>query len=123
MTSTDRKQSRSEFLGPPPLSKNDDEEHYKALQEQVKEYIGPVDFLGDLAVREITDAIWEGQRYKKCQSALIDSAFHEALIQALTRIHQNADWLARNQADQWFRGTSEERRRRRRAAGTIWYQH
>jgi hypothetical protein len=105
-----KSETRSKFLGDPPLTRRDIAEDYNALNEQVKNHIKPEGFLGDLTVRDLTDAIWEGQRYKRYQSNLIESAFHTALIQTLTRILKTDEWAARVEATKWYSDNVEERR-------------
>lgn len=101
--------ARSQFLGAPPLVRRDNEEDYKALHKQAEAHIKPDDFLGDLMVRELTDAIWEGQRFKRYQAYLTESAFHTALVQILTQIYKNDDLAARHNADKWYSGNKEDR--------------
>jgi CDP-diacylglycerol pyrophosphatase len=105
-----KSEARSKFLGDPPLTRRDSKEDYNALHEQVERHIKPEGFLDDLTVRELTDAIWEGQRYKRYQSNLIEGAFHAALIQTLTRIFQTDEWSARAEATKWYSDDVEEQR-------------
>jgi hypothetical protein len=102
-------ETRSKFLGIPPLTRTDNKEDYKALHEQVERHVKPEDFLGDLRARELTDAIWEQQRYKRYQLKLIESAFHAALVQALTQILQGDEWVARAEATKYYSDNAEER--------------
>jgi hypothetical protein len=96
------KKDRLEFLGCPPLTQNEDEVDYRALQREVENHLKPEGFIDDLRVRDLTDAIWEEQRNKRYQSKLSDSAVHSALIQVLTEIHRTEVWQARVDADKWF---------------------
>ena len=102
-------EARSKFLGTPPLTRTDNEEDYNALHEQVERHVKPQDFLGDLRVRELTDAIWEGQRYKQYQTKLIESAFHAALVQTLTPFLGNDEWAAKDEATKYYSKNVEER--------------
>jgi hypothetical protein len=109
MDDSETKQDRSKVLGQPPLVRGENEEDYNALREHADVFISPITFMGDLTVRDLTDDVWEQQRYKRYQTNLIESGFQQALVKALTQIHQNDEWRARNDADKWFRGSPEER--------------
>lgn len=64
----------ADFFGPPPLLRGEDEAPYQALLAEVERMIEPKTVLDRIDVRDITDKIWEGQRYKRLEPRLIESA-------------------------------------------------
>jgi hypothetical protein len=65
------------------LIRDEDEALYKALLAEVEQMIEPKNILDQMDVRDITDKIWEGQRYKRLQPKLIESECVSALAHIL----------------------------------------
>jgi hypothetical protein len=72
-----------DLLGKPPLLKGEDEQRYQKLRASIEAVLGSETVLKALRVRELTDNIWESQRLKRYQTALIDSALLQSLASLL----------------------------------------
>ena len=59
------------FSGPPALLRGESEALYAALLAEVDRMIEPKTILDRIDVRDITDKIWESQRYKRLEPRLI----------------------------------------------------
>jgi hypothetical protein len=75
-----------DFFGPPPLLRGEDEALYKTLLAEVERMIEPKTILDRMDARDITDKIWEAQRYKRLEPRLIESECVRALAQILVPI-------------------------------------
>jgi len=75
-----------DFFGPPPLLRGEDEALYRALLSEVERMIEPKTILDRMDARDITDKIWEAQRYKRLEPRLIESASVSALAHVLLPI-------------------------------------
>ena len=75
-----------DFFGPPPLLRGEDEVLYRALLSEVERMIEPKTILDRMDVRDITDKIWEAQRYKRLEPRLIESECVSALANLLVPI-------------------------------------
>jgi hypothetical protein len=75
-----------DFFGPPPLLRGEDEALYRALLAEVERMIEPKTILDRIDARDITDKIWEAQRYKRLEPRLIESASVSALAHLLAPV-------------------------------------
>lgn len=75
-----------DFFGPPPLLRGENEMLYFALHAEVERTINPKTILDRIDVRDITDKIWEAQRYKRFEARLIESQCVSALAHILAPI-------------------------------------
>jgi hypothetical protein len=75
-----------DFFGPPPLLRGEDEALCRALLAEVERMIGPKTILDRMDARDITDKIWEAQRYKRLEPRLIESECVRALAQILVPV-------------------------------------
>jgi hypothetical protein len=75
-----------DFFGQPPLLRGENEVLYRALLSEVERMIEPKTILDRMDVRDITDKIWETQRYKRLEPRLIESASISALAHLLAPI-------------------------------------
>ena len=75
-----------DFLGPPPLLRGENEGLYFALHAEVERTINPKTILDRIDVRDVTDKIWETQRYKRFEARLIESHCVSALAHILAPI-------------------------------------
>lgn len=76
----------SDLFGPPPLLRGENEALYAALLAEVDSMIEPKTIMDRIDVRDITDKIWESQRYKRLEPQLIESASISALAHLLAPI-------------------------------------
>ena len=75
-----------DLFGPPPLLRGENEALYAALLAEVDSMIEPKTIMDRIDVRDITDKIWESQRYKRLEPRLIESACVSALAHILAPI-------------------------------------
>jgi hypothetical protein len=76
------------MFGRPVLLKGESRAAYDFLRSTVTHLLAPADFLGELQVQEVTDSIWEEQRFKRFATRLIDTGH----ITALEILLQTACW-------------------------------
>jgi hypothetical protein len=67
------------MFGRPRLLKGEDRRPYDFLRSKVQRMLAPTDFLGELRVQEVTDALWEANRFKRFATLLIDTGHITAL--------------------------------------------
>jgi hypothetical protein len=83
------------IFGEPALLKGESRSAYDLLRVSVaRELNAPYDVLSQLNVQEITDSIWEAQRYKRFATQLIDTGYLEALevlLQPICRLNLSMD--------------------------------
>ena len=75
-----------DLFGPPPLLRGENAALYAALLAEVDSMIEPKTIMDRIDVRDITDKIWESQRYKRLEPRLIESASISALAHLLAPI-------------------------------------
>ena len=97
-----------DFFGPPPLLRGEDEALYKTLLAEVERMIEPKTILDRMDVRDITDKIWEAQRYKRLEPRLIESASVSALANLLVPILSSV--AAFEAANRYYGQDSRKRR-------------
>jgi hypothetical protein len=68
-----------DFFGRPALLKGEDRVRYRKLQKAISESMHPENFLDALEVQEVVDKIWEGQRFQKMGTKLVDAERGKAL--------------------------------------------
>jgi hypothetical protein len=68
-----------EFFGRPALLKGEDRDNYRELQKEISESMHPENFLDALEVQEVVDNIWEGRRFQKMGTKLVDAERKNAL--------------------------------------------
>ena len=68
------------------MIRGEDEALYNVLLAEVEQMIEPKNILDQMDVRDITDKIWEGQRYKRLEPKLIESQSVSALAHILMPI-------------------------------------
>jgi hypothetical protein len=76
----------ADLVGPPALLRGEDEARYNALHAEIQRMLEPKTILDRIDVRDITDKIWEAERYKRFESRLIESARISALAHILAPI-------------------------------------
>ena len=57
----------AQLIGPPALLPGEDAARYDALRAEVRICFEPKNVLDEAAVSDVTDKIWEAQRYKKLE--------------------------------------------------------
>jgi hypothetical protein len=67
-----------EFFGRPALLKGEDRANYRALQEEISELMHPENFLDALEVQEVVENIWEGRRFQRMGTKLVDAERRKA---------------------------------------------
>jgi hypothetical protein len=72
-----------DLFGPPPLIKGEDLARYRRLQSAVEHEISPKTFFEKVYVREMTDKLWEQQRYRQNTASLVEAAYVDALASLL----------------------------------------
>ncbi len=98
------------MFGKPRLLKGEGRAPYEFLRFKVQRALAPTDFFGELRVQEVTDAIWEGQRFKRFATLLIDTGH----ITALEILLQSECWHSvfvkpGDMARDYYRGDPKER--------------
>jgi hypothetical protein len=76
------------MCGRPLLLKGESRAAYDLLRGTVSDLLAPTDLFGELRVQEVTDSIWEGRRFKRFATRLIDTGH----ITALEVLLQTAFW-------------------------------
>jgi hypothetical protein len=67
-----------EVFGRPALLKGEDRASYRELQKEISESMHPENFLDALEVQEVIDNIWEGRRFQKMGTKLVDAERRKA---------------------------------------------
>jgi hypothetical protein len=85
MTSSDNSDKNliDDLFGPPPLIKGEDLARYRRLQSTIEHEINPKTFSDKVHVREMTDKLWEQQRYKQNVASLVEASYVAALASLL----------------------------------------
>src|SRR5881275_1786472 len=99
-----------DFFGPPPLLRGENEAPYRALLAEVERLIEPKTVLDQMDVRDITDKIWEAQRYKRLEPRLIESACISALAQILTPIFELNHTAGLEAANMYYGRDAQQRK-------------
>jgi hypothetical protein len=68
-----------DLFGEPPLIKGEDKERYFRLLAAIEHDVEPKTTLEKIMAREMTDKLWEEQRYKRNAACLVETAYFEAL--------------------------------------------
>jgi hypothetical protein len=80
MTATGHDQKTlSAIFGKPDLPPGENRDTYQLLLSEVEDLLQPENILDALRVREITDAIWESQRFKRMSDGLIGTGHRRTL--------------------------------------------
>jgi hypothetical protein len=83
-----------ELFGPPPVMRGEDLVRYRRLQAAVEHEIKPEGVFDQILVREVTDKLWQQQRYRKTVVSVVESSFVEALA-SLLRLYRPPGGLLR----------------------------
>jgi hypothetical protein len=67
------------MFGRPLLLKGESRAAYDFLRSKVERLLAPTDLFGELRVQEVTDSIWEGRRFKRFATQLVDTGHMTAL--------------------------------------------
>ena len=67
-----------EVFGRPALLKGEDRANYRELQKEISESMHPENFLDALEVQEVVDNIWEGRRFQRMGTKLVDAERRKA---------------------------------------------
>jgi hypothetical protein len=67
------------LLGPPPVLRTENQEHYEKIFEQLAEVWQPRDFMEVILLKEFADAIWLLIRYQRHQTLLIERRYRQKL--------------------------------------------
>jgi hypothetical protein len=105
-----------DFFGQPPLLRGENEVLYRALLSEVERMIEPKTILDRMDVRDITDKIWEAQRYKRLEPRLIESASISALAHLLAPIFELSPSRGLEAANMYY---GQDRAKRKVAAGLL----
>ena len=76
----------AQLIGPPALLPGEDAAQYEALRAEVRKFLEPKNVLDEAIVGDLTDKIWEAQRYKKLEVRLIEGSRLSALAHLLLPI-------------------------------------
>lgn len=75
--------STADLFGDPPLIKGEDGERYGRLLAAVREHIKPKTLLDEFLVRDMTNKLWEKERWNLSGALMTSSAFVDALAYLL----------------------------------------
>ena len=64
----------AQLIGPPALLPGEDAAQYEALRAEVRKCLEPKSVLDETNVSDVTDKIWEAQRYKRFEVRLIEGS-------------------------------------------------
>jgi hypothetical protein len=67
-----------ELFGRPALLKGDDRDKYRALHQEISKSMQPENFLDELEVQEVVDCVWEGRRFQRMATKLVDAERRKA---------------------------------------------
>jgi hypothetical protein len=67
------------LLGPPPVLRTENQEHYEKIFAQLAEVWQPRDFMEVILLKEFAEAIWLLIRYKRHQTLLIERRYRQKL--------------------------------------------
>jgi hypothetical protein len=65
------------LFGPPPVLGSEDPKAYDAMMAEILAAIKPRDFIGEMLVKNLTDAIWEAKRYLRLKTLGIERQYRE----------------------------------------------
>jgi hypothetical protein len=99
-----------DFFGPPPLLRGENEALYTALHAEVERMLEPETILDQIDVRDITNNIWEAQRYKRLEPRLIESASISALAELLTPIFELDHTRGLEAANMYYGRNAQQRK-------------
>jgi hypothetical protein len=68
-----------QMFGRPLLLKGESRAAYDFLRSEVERLLAPTDLFGELRVQEVTDSIWEGRRFKRFATLVVDTGHMTAL--------------------------------------------
>jgi hypothetical protein len=88
----------SSIFGRPPLLKGEDREAYRKLQKAIAAEMRPENALDALEVQEMVDSMWEGRRFQKMGTKLLD-AEHQRAVGHLTN---SVFGYVSEAAEKWF---------------------
>jgi hypothetical protein len=98
------------MCGRPLLLKGESRAAYDLLRGTVADLLAPTDLFGELRVQEVTDSIWEGRRFKRFATRLIDTGHITALeILLQTTLWNNPLIKPGLIALEYYHGDKEER--------------
>lgn len=98
------------LFGPPPLLRGENKALYSALHAEVERMIEPTTILERADVRDITDKIWEAQRCKRFEAAIIESACVSALAHILMPTFNLDSRKAFEAANMYYDGNPQQRK-------------
>jgi hypothetical protein len=75
-----------DFFGRPALLKGEDRASYRELRKAVSELMHPENLFDAIEVQEVVDSIWDGQRFRKHATKLVDAERQNAFLK-LTDSH------------------------------------
>ena len=101
----------AQLIGPPALLQGEDAAQYEALRVAVSECFEPKNILDEAVVTDVTDKIWEAQRYKKFEVRLIEGSRLSALVHLLMPIFDLDHLLSTTTALEYF-GQNQDRSKR-----------
>jgi hypothetical protein len=104
----------ADLLGEPPLLKGESENRYKMLRAAVERMLGPKTIRDHADVKDITDKIWEGDRYKRYGAKLLENTRIDALAVILTPFCNYYTENATGYARDYFDGNPEQRKKAER---------
>src|SRR5829696_4110123 len=99
-----------ELLGEPALLKTEDARLYWRLKREIELLIKPENILDEMRVMDITNSVWESQRFRRNLINIVDGERARALVHLvmpfLSLDHQKALGLA-----QYYYGSSSDRKK------------
>jgi hypothetical protein len=65
------------LFGPPPVWGSEDPKAYDAMMAETLAALKPRDFIGEMLVKNLTDAIWEAKRYLRLKTLGVERQYRE----------------------------------------------
>ena len=101
----------AQLIGPPALLPGEDAAQYEALRAEVRKCFEPKSVLDEANVSDVTDKIWEAQRYKRFEVRILEGSRLSALAHLLLPLFQTNSFGAFVAAGEYFGRDSHKSKR------------
>ena len=101
----------AKLIGPPALLPGEDATQYEALRAEVRKCFDPKRVLDEANVSDVTDKIWEAQRYKRFEVRILEGSRLSALAHLLLPLFQSNSFGAFVAAGEYFGRDSQKSKR------------
>src|SRR5258707_12307862 len=99
-----------ELLGEPALLKGEDAKLYRRLKREIEALIKPQNILDEMRVMDITNSVWESQRFRRYLVNIVEGERARALVHLAMPLVNLDHEKARGLAQYYYGGTSDQKR-------------